>query len=410
MDQSSNNVSNKGLVVYVVSKDLIKFSSLLPSNIRRSMMVHSLHQSLGLLSQGHASLTRIMRVVEPGRATRKDLEIYHSSDYLDFILDPKNCNNTSESEEASAISEFGLEDDCPLFKGLPDYVYLVAGATLKATQALKYAEVALCWDGGRHHARKGSAAGFCYVADCVLSILHLKRAPSLTSNPSLKPKIMYLDLDLHFSDGVSGAFYTPGTSSSQILTFSIHHAAPGFFPVSPLAQLPSVSSPDFDPFTLSLPLQQGASDKTFSAIWPIVEQTYEIFQPDYCVLQCGVDGLAGDPCATFNWSLGDGPGSLGWCVERVVKHWRGRKLLLGGGGYSSPGAARAWAYLTSIAMDNPLSLDTDIPDEFPAISQFGPSFTLDVSAGNMQDQNSPEYLHLVETRFMEAIAELKDRV
>lgn len=110
----------------------------------------------------------------------------------------------------------------------------------------------------------------------------------------------------------------------------MHHAAPGFFPVSPRAYLPDIADPAFDPFTLSIPLREGASNLTYHRIWPCIERIKDIFDPDYIVMQCGADGLAGDPCATFNWSLGGGPGSLGWCVHRVLR-WKGKKLLLGGG-------------------------------------------------------------------------------
>jgi histone deacetylase 8 len=41
--------------------------------------------------------------------------------------------------------------DCPPFVGLPEYVQLIAGASLTAANALKQdkADVAICWDGGR---------------------------------------------------------------------------------------------------------------------------------------------------------------------------------------------------------------------------------------------------------------------
>ena len=47
------------------------------------------------------------------------------------------------------VKEFGLQDDCPTFKGLEDYVLLVAGANLTAAKCLKWVDVAICWDGGR---------------------------------------------------------------------------------------------------------------------------------------------------------------------------------------------------------------------------------------------------------------------
>ena len=147
---------------------------------------------------------------------------------------------------------------------------------------------------------------------------------------------MYLDLDLHFSDAVSHAFHSDSraksNASSQVLTFSIHHAAPGFFPISPLASLPDTH--DFDPFTISLPLRQGASSKTFAHIWKYVERAREVFRPTYVVVQCGADGLAGDPCAIWNWSTGTELGEMGWCIKKIVDTWECKTLLLGGGEYA----------------------------------------------------------------------------
>ena len=186
----------------------------------------------------------------------------------------------------------------------------------------------------RHHAFKSQASGFCYVADCVLAIMALKRSRiALPDGGTRRPRIMYLDLDLHFSDGVSQAFLhsARGSSSPQVLTFSIHHSAPGFFPSSPLSSLTDPSDPTFDPFTLSLPLNRGASDSSFYSAWKSVEMVKNAFRPDYVVLQCGADGLAGDPYAVWNWSLGTSEGSMGWCIDRICHHWGCKVLLLGGG-------------------------------------------------------------------------------
>lgn len=186
----------------------------------------------------------------------------------------------------------------------------------------------------RHHALKSQASGFCYVADCVLAILEMRRSRMKVDDTSRrKPRIMYLDLDLHFSDGVSQAFLSSssGTASPQVLTLSVHHSAPGFFPASPLANLSDPLDSSFDPFTLSLPLARGASDATFHSVWHNVETIKEAFSPDYVVVQCGVDGLAGDPCGIWNWSLGASDGSLGWCINRICRDWKCRTLLLGGG-------------------------------------------------------------------------------
>lgn len=144
---------------------------------------------------------------------------------------------------------------------------------------------------------------------------------------------MYIDLDLHFGDGVSQAFRNPSiapSASPTILTLSIHHAEPGFFPATPASGLTSTET--VDPYTLSIPLARGASDRTYARVWrEAVEPVKEAFQPTILVIQCGTDGLSGDPCATFNWSTGvENEGSLGWCISRVLG-WDCRTLLLGGG-------------------------------------------------------------------------------
>ncbi|KAL9709917.1 hypothetical protein Ac2012v2_006977 [Leucoagaricus gongylophorus] len=416
-------MSTSKSIAYVVSTELINFASLLPSNKKRSLVVHGLINSLGLLDN-NPSFERLIWTYTPRKASHQDLAMYHSKTYLDFILDPANSaepdtnNKQHDSEYESLKAEFGMEDDCPPFAGLPNYVQLVAGATLTAVDALRYniSDIAINWDGGRHHASRARAAGFCYVADCVLAVLALKTIPR---SPPLKlqdqvnkrlPRVFYLDLDLHFSDVVSSAFTSftaPG--APRLMTLSIHHTSPGFFPASPRAGLPDPYIPRFDPFSLSIPLLEGASNKTYATVWHIVEELKDIMEPDYIIVQCGTDALAGDPCATFNWSLGGGEGSLGWCMSRILEKWQGKKLLLGGGGYNSPNAARTWAYITSIALGRPLDLDTDIPDHsgFPL---YAPSFTLDVPPGNMQDRNTPEYLNNIRTRFIEVISIVRQRM
>jgi len=80
-----------------------------------------------------------------------------------------------------------------------------------------------------------------------------------------------------------------------------------------------------------MPLKASASNSTFARVWHIVECLKDVFKPDYIVVQCGTDGLSGDPNRIWNWGLGSSEGSLGWCVGQIINHWGGKKLLLGGG-------------------------------------------------------------------------------
>lgn len=134
-----------------------------------------------------------------------------------------------------------------------------------------------------------------------------------------------------------------------------------------------------------------------------------------------------DPQQEWNLSLA----AFGFALERALT-WDKPTLLLGGGGYHSANAARAWTYLTSVAVSHslsararqsrrcgtpaygsslpalsllqlgrPLSLDAPIPPDLPTAQyeQFAPDFTLDVPAGHVPDRNSEETIARVEAAF-----------
>ncbi|KAG8885744.1 hypothetical protein FRB98_001656 [Tulasnella sp. 332] len=316
-------------VLYVVSEELAKISSLLPSNRGRSALVHSLASAFGIFKDDESTWKYPIRVTKPIPATRAELLAYHDKEYLDAVLEHSESSSNARAQSgaitspSSSLNDFGLEDDCPLFEGLPDYIQLVAGASLTATRALRDAQtnVAICWDGGRSR-----ASGFCYVADIILSVLTLRKVRP-------RPRIMYLDLDLHFCDAVSQAFRDssiPVGTPPNMLVLSIHHSEPGFFPATSMSELTAADT--YDPYTLSVPLARGASNETYARVWrSVVEPVQEAFRPEYLIVQCGADGLAGDPCAVFNWTIDPTcEGSMGWCVQQALA-WDCRTLLLGGG-------------------------------------------------------------------------------
>jgi histone deacetylase 8 len=157
---------------------------------------------------------------------------------------------------------------------------------------------------------------------------NLHHVTTLGNSSPAKPKVLYIDLDLHFADGVCEAFKSMSHSNSgpsQVLTLSIHYCGSGFFPASPLAELPNPLS-NMDPYTLSIPLKQGCSGTTLRDVWVhMVEPIKDAFfghtslsdtcggsvglnshlpgELQFVVLQCGVDGLAGDPCAIWNLDI-----------------------------------------------------------------------------------------------------------
>lgn len=156
-----------------------------------------------------------------------------------------------------------------------------------------------------------------------------------------------------------------------------------------------------------------------------IKPIFEAVKPDAVVLQCGADGLAGDPCKEFNVSLA-GYGRavqsiLSWCGHVCSKDHSSKAeeetersqnklipvLMLGGGGYHSTNAARICAYLTSIGLGNPLDYEgRSVPEHCSHWETFyndgAAGDGLDVPAHtSRKDENTDEDIQLISDRFEE---------
>ncbi|WWC94618.1 hypothetical protein V866_001465 [Kwoniella sp. B9012] len=441
---------DKSRVAYIWSQELQDVSDDLPSNIGRSSMVHGLIKALDLLDDD-AAAKRLTNGDNPNKATvfapdedlgsEQCLLKYHDQSYIDALLQyratsppsydptaPRDTPSTSSQpppakrartkgpnlQEYRDMDVYNLSHDNPPFPKLPRYITLVAAATSTACRLLVQdeADFVICWDGGRHHAKKSEAGGFCYVNDLVLGLLLLSREGKVPlpsdqrkkTNGKTKtrpPRILYLDLDLHYSDGVSSAFHStkeyPDPMPTKnppkppsVMTFSIHHSATGYYPpATPWAELTSPWLPT--PFSLSVPLGAYPSSKTYKTVWEgCVEPIVKEWDPDYIVLQLGSDGLRGDRVGQFgNWSVEE-EGGMKWCVERV-RRWGKKTCVTGGGGYNHPNTARAWAAVTASLLDRPINGETPIPHH-EHFEEYAHSFIMEVPQGHMEDQNKRKYL------------------
>lgn len=160
--------------------------------------------------------------------------------------------------------------------------------------------------GGRHRATRGEAKGFCYIIDRVIAIMELRKKalpspppPSIESDesppPPLSPlkrlsRILYLDLDLHHGDEVEPVFLT--TPRILSLSLSVFYPSTGAFSDSGPPNREALGRGH----AFNLALKSGLGGEGLRKIRKIVEELKESFGPDSLVVQCGVDGLAGDPC------------------------------------------------------------------------------------------------------------------
>eukprot|EP00808_Paulinella_micropora_P023883 g53951.t1 len=324
---------------------------------------------------------RRLEIVPARLATVQELQEFHSEDYLKALNSADNLTKSGESQKGM-IEEFGLCDDCPLFRGVFLYVRAVAGSTLVAAEKLlQGAPVAMNWAGGRHHAKYAKASGFCYVNDIVLGILYLLANKHRVTDQSVA-RVLYVDVDVHHGDGVEEAF----ESSREVFTLSFHHfnCKGGFFPGT--GSLKSLGSGPGKFHSLNIPLREGITDESFVNVFRAVfKAVCSRFQPSIIVMQCGCDSLAFDRLGKFNLTTR----GLASCVSLALST-QIPLLLLGGGGYLPSAVARAWVVLTALAAE--VKLDNNVP-EFEKYPLFSPDFELHTQSNPARrDQNSPEYL------------------
>jgi acetoin utilization protein AcuC len=256
----------------------------------------------------------------PRRATRAELEQFHDPGYLEFVI------------ARSATGEGFLDGgDTPAFKGVFEAASDVVGASLVAAEAVMdgRARRAFVPIAGLHHAGRAHAAGFCVFNDVGVVVEALKREHGLS-------RIAYVDIDAHHGDGVFYAF-----EDDPALVFADTHEDgrflyPGTGAATEIGTGAAVGS------KLNLPLPPGAGDAEFLAAWPAIEAHLERHEPEFVILQCGADSLAGDPITHLQLTEAAHAHAATRLCAIADRHASGRILGFGGGGYNRRNIARAW--------------------------------------------------------------------
>ncbi|KAK9685554.1 Histone deacetylase 8, partial [Basidiobolus ranarum] len=79
--------------------------------------------------------------------------------------------------------------------------------------------------------------------------------------------------------------------------------------------------------SVNVPLKEGLGEKTLAEVFDqVIQKAFSTYQPDAVVLQCGSDGLVGDPTGEWNLTIE----SIGACVAKILDLDK-PTLILGGG-------------------------------------------------------------------------------
>ncbi len=265
-------------------------------------------------------LERRTWVEETERASDADILSFHTEAYL------------SRLQERSARGQGYLDGgDTPAVAGIYEAAADVVGGTLKAARLIMdgRARRAFIPIAGLHHAARDGAAGFCALNDCAIAIEWLRREQGLT-------RIAYVDIDAHHGDGLYYGF----ERDPEVIFADLHEDGRYLYPGTGNAEEVGLGAAQGT--KLNIPLPPGADDAAFAAVWPRVMAHLEAAAPEFIILQCGADSVAGDPLTHMAFTPAVHAQVTRDLVQLAERLGHGRVLATGGGGYHRPNIATAW--------------------------------------------------------------------
>ena len=254
-------------------------------------------------------------------AERVEIARFHKPDYIDLV-------RTAESNRVDFLDA----GDTPVFPGVFEKSSYVVGAALDGLDAVMNGECKRSFQpiGGLHHAGRNHAAGFCVFNDLGVVIETLRQRYGVK-------RIAYIDIDVHFGDGVFYAF----EDDPDVIIADIHQDPRTFYPGTGFAY--ETGKGDAVGTKLNVPLAYGSGDEAFLEAWPNIESHLEKFAPEFFVFQCGADGLNGDPLAGLRYTHQAHAHATRRLRALAEDSAKGRLMAFGGGGYNRTNLGKAWS-------------------------------------------------------------------
>jgi acetoin utilization protein AcuC len=268
-------------------------------------------------------------VRDPCVAGKEALERFHTPGYIERV------------QQLSARGG-GLLDqgDTPAFSGCFEAAATVAGTVLDGVGRIMDGEVQRVFVpiAGLHHAYRDVAGGFCIFNDCGLAIETLRQVHEVQ-------RVAYVDIDAHHGNGVFYSF----EDDPHLIFADIHEDGRFLFPGTGFAH--ETGKGEAEGTKLNIPLFPGADDSVFFKAWDLVEEFLEQARPEFVIMQCGADSVAGDPITHMEYSPAAHAHAARQLVRLAEKYGDGRLIATGGGGYNRASLAAAWTGVVSALLE-----------------------------------------------------------
>lgn len=270
-------------------------------------------------------------LLQPQMADRELTRLFHTEEHLRYV------------ELASRLGYGALDQgDTPAYKGVFEAAQYAVGSTVSSVEKVMAGELHHAFNpvGGLHHATREASAGFCVFNDIGVSIELLR------SHHKLR-RILYVDIDVHHGDGV----YYSYESDPELFVFDIHEDGRFLYPGTGSAS--ENGQGEAKGTKVNVPLAPGSGDQAVADQLPRLEEFARMAKPEFVILQCGADGLRGDPIAGLTYSS-RAHRIVGTLLHRLSHELcSGRLVALGGGGYVPQNCADAWTAVVEALSGDP---------------------------------------------------------
>jgi acetoin utilization deacetylase AcuC-like enzyme len=256
---------------------------------------------------------KIVRI-PPREASREDLLLVHSPEYIDMIfginkdqivmLDP----DTAFSPQSKEVS------------------LMAVGGVLEAADRVMKGEIRRAFCAVRppgHHAERHRAMGFCIFNNIAIGAAYMRTHDDIE-------RIAIIDWDLHHGNGTQRVFY----GRDDIMYISLHQFP--YYPGSGSSE--EKGSGKGVGYTINIPMQPGAGDVEYRdafdrAVLPALVK----FEPNLIFISAGFDAHRYDPLGGMNLSSEFYGEMTRMLIDIADRFGRGRIISVLEGGYD-PGA------------------------------------------------------------------------
>ena len=265
-------------------------------------------------------LPQRVALCEPRQASRDEIQRFHTPHHVERV--------GVLSHEGYGSIDYG---DTPAYPGVYEASANVVGSALDGLDQVMNGETYRTFQpiGGLHHAKRQNAAGFCVFNDLGLVI------DTLRSKYGIQ-RVAYVDIDVHHGDGL----YYPYEDDPDLIFADIHQDGRTLYPGTGFAH--EIGKGAAAGTKLNIPLLPGMGDRDFLDVWPRVIEHLRQFKPEFILMQCGADGLTGDPIANLRYSPETHAFAAKQLCQLANELTNGRIMGFGGGGYNRANLAAAW--------------------------------------------------------------------